>query len=134
MLLKCSRMERPDYRRLAKLLEEMNKEGGFFASILSRNDGLLMASAVAPTSNRDLIAAMSGFLTDTAERVREELSLGALKDISIRCTGGKAVFRKIGSKDEQSLILAALMPRNVRYHNRPLGKAATRIRSLMGYR
>ncbi|MGY5862797.1 MAG: roadblock/LC7 domain-containing protein [Candidatus Thorarchaeota archaeon] len=127
-------MERPDYRQLDNLLEEMNKEGGFFASILSRNDGLLMASAVAPKSNRDLIAAMSGFLTDTAERVREELSLGELKDISIRCNGGKAVFRKIGSKAEQSLILAALMPRKIRYHNRPLGKAATRIRSIMGYR
>jgi hypothetical protein len=32
---------------------------------------------------------------------------------------------------DHGLILAALMPRKVRYHNRALGKAATKIRILL---
>ncbi|MFX0108278.1 MAG: roadblock/LC7 domain-containing protein [Candidatus Hodarchaeota archaeon] len=127
-------MERPDYRALAEILEEMNKEGDFIASILARDDGLLMASAASPTTNREVVAAMSGYVASTVERMRNELSLGQLRDISVRCSQGKAVFRKIASQRKQALILAAIMPRNIRYHSRALGKAATRIRGVLGYR
>ncbi len=127
-------MERPDYRALAEILELTNDEGGFYASILARDDGLLMASAASPTSNREVVAAMSGYVASTVERMRDELSLGELKDISVRCSEGKAVFRKIASHKKQALILAAIMPKAVRYHSRVLGKAATKIRRILGYR
>jgi len=127
-------MERPDYSSLVDILEEMNKDGGFRASILARDDGLLMVSATSPTTNRDVVAAMSGYVADSVERMRNELELGELKDISVRCSEGKAVFRKIGSRGKQSLILAAIMPRNVRYHARAIGKATTMIRKVLGYK
>ncbi len=127
-------MERPDYRALAEILEEMNRDGGFIASILARDDGLLMASAASPTTNREVVAAMSGYVASTVERMRDELSLGELKDISVRCSAGKAVFKKIASHRKQALILAAVMPKAVRYHSRVLGKAATKIRRVLGYR
>ncbi|TXT57551.1 MAG: hypothetical protein BAJATHORv1_10253 [Candidatus Thorarchaeota archaeon] len=127
-------MERPDYRALAEVLEKMNKEGGFIASILARDDGLLLASAASPTTNREVVAAMSGYVADSVERMRNELNLGDLKDIAVRCSMGKAVFKKVSAKGYQPLILAAIMPRNVRYHARPIGKAGTRIRRILGYR
>ncbi|NHI83624.1 MAG: roadblock/LC7 domain-containing protein [Candidatus Thorarchaeota archaeon] len=126
-------MERPNYRALPEILEEMNKEGGFIASILARDDGLLMASAASPTTNREVFAAMSGIVAEPVERMRKELSLGELKDISIRFSEGKAVFRKIAAKGKQSLIIAAVMQRGVRYHSRAIGKATTKIRGVLGY-
>ncbi len=127
-------MSRPDYRALPKILEDMNREGGFIASILARDDGLLMASAAAPTTNREVFAAMSGIVAEPVERMRTELALGELKDISIRFSDGKAVFRKIASKGKQSLIIAAVMQKGIRYHSRALGKATTKIRGVLGYR
>ncbi|MHA1772105.1 MAG: roadblock/LC7 domain-containing protein [Candidatus Thorarchaeota archaeon] len=124
-------MKRPDYAALAGILEKMNQEGGYTASILARDDGLLMASAANPTTNREVVAAMSGYIAATAERMRKELALGELRDISVRCSAGKAVFRKISPAGSQPLILAAIMPNNVRYHSRALGKAATKIRRLL---
>ncbi|MCF2136114.1 MAG: roadblock/LC7 domain-containing protein [Candidatus Thorarchaeota archaeon] len=124
-------MKRPDYAALAGILEDMNQEGGYTASILARDDGLLMASAANPTTNREVVAAMSGYIAATAERMRKELGLGELRDISVRCSAGKAVFRKISPAGSQPLILAAIMPNNVRYHSRALGKAATKIRRLL---
>lgn len=126
-------MSRPDYGELPKILEKMNKEGGFTLSSLVRDDGLSIASAVAPGTDRDVVAAVSGFISDSAERVRKELKLGDIRDISLRCTKGKAVFKKIGTSGKQALILAAVMPRNIRYHARPIGKAATKIKRLLKY-
>ena len=100
----------------------------------TREDGLLVASAVAPTTNGDVVAAMSGIVASTAERMQKELGLGGVRDITIRCTEGKAVFKKIQSGGSESFIIAALMARRVRYHLRPLGKTATKISRLLGYR
>ncbi|MHA2142271.1 MAG: roadblock/LC7 domain-containing protein [Candidatus Thorarchaeota archaeon] len=126
--------ERPDYGALTETLDEMNKEGGFTTSVLARDDGLVMAYAVSPTTNIDVVAAMAGHIADTVERVRNELSLGETRDISVRCSEGKAVFKKISSQGNQALILGAIMPRNVRYHSRAVGKAATKIRKILRYR
>jgi predicted regulator of Ras-like GTPase activity (Roadblock/LC7/MglB family) len=128
--MECVIMQRPDYTALPKILSNMNKEGGFTLSSLVRNDGLSIASAVSTGTDKDVVAAVSSFITDSAERVRKELMLGDIRDISLRCTGGKAVFKKIG-RGSSALILAAVMPKAVRYHSRPIGKAATMIRRLM---
>ena len=127
-------MERPDYRELPKILERMNKEGGYTASVLARGHGLLVASATAPTTNQDIVAAMCGIIADVAERVRKELALGDVRDISLRCTMGKAVFKRVGARGDDVLIIGAIMPHNVRYHSRAIGKATTEIRKLMGYK
>ena len=126
-------MSRPDYGALPKILEQMNKEGGFKLSALVREDGFSIASAVSSGVDRDVVAAVSGFISDSAERVRKELMLGDIREISLRCTHGKAVFKKIWPSGKQALILAAVMPRGVRYHARPIGKAATRIKRLLKY-
>ncbi|MFW9982336.1 MAG: roadblock/LC7 domain-containing protein [Candidatus Thorarchaeota archaeon] len=123
-------MQRPDYTALPKILASMNKDGGFTLSSLVRSDGLSIASAISPGMDKDVVAAVSSFITDSAERVRKELMLGDIRDISLRCTEGKAVFKKIG-RSSGALILAAVMPKGVRYHSRPIGKAATQIRRLM---
>jgi predicted regulator of Ras-like GTPase activity (Roadblock/LC7/MglB family) len=112
----------------------MNKEGGYTASVLARGQGLLVASATAPTTNQDVVAAMTGIIGDVAERVRAELSLGDVRDISLRCKMGKAVFKRVGARGDDVLIIGAIMPKNVRYHSRAIGKATTEIRKLMGYK
>ncbi|TFH09631.1 MAG: hypothetical protein E4H14_04070 [Candidatus Thorarchaeota archaeon] len=127
-------MERPDYRKLPKNLEQMNKEGGYSASVLARGQGLLVASATSPTTNQDVVAAMCGMIADVAERVRKELFLGDVRDISLRCALGKAVFKRVGARGDDVLIIGAIMPKNVRYHSRAIGKATTGIRKLMGYK
>ena len=127
-------MERPDYRQLPKILEQMNKEGGYSASVLARGNGLLIASATSSTTNQDVVAAMCGMIGEVAERVRKELMLGDVRDISLRCAQGKAVFKRVGARGDDVLIIGAIMPRNVRYHSRSIGKATTRIRTMMGYK
>jgi len=127
-------MERPDYRELPKILETMNREGGYIASVLARGNGLLVSSAVTPNTNQDVVAAMCGMVAEVAERVRKELLLGAIRDISIRCTDGKAVFRRVGARGDDVLIIGAIMAKKVRYHARSIGKATTKIRKLMGYK
>lgn len=127
-------MERPDYRELPRILETMNREGGYSASVLARGNGLLVASATTPKTNQDVIAAMCGMIAEVAERVRKELLLGSIRDISLRCVEGKAVFKRVGARNEDVLLIGAIMPKNVRYHARSIGKATTRIRKLMGYR
>ena len=57
-------MSRPDYGALPKILEQMNKEGGFTISSLVRDDGFSIASAVAPGTDRDIVAAVSGFISN----------------------------------------------------------------------
>ncbi|MGV9103241.1 MAG: hypothetical protein ACOC3C_03885, partial [Candidatus Thorarchaeota archaeon] len=94
--------------------------------------GLLIASATAPNFNKNVIAAMSGYVASTVERMREELFLGELNDINVRCTAGKAVFKKVDLRNQDDLVLAAVMPRTVRYHLRPLGKGSTRIKNVLG--
>ncbi len=127
-------MERPDYRELTGILEAMNKEGKYKASVLARDDGFTMAFATSPGTDKDIVAAMSGYITSSVDRVRKELGLGEIRDISVRCSLGKAVFKKISSGKSQPILLAAVMDRNVRYHSRALGKAATRIRRLLSYK
>lgn len=127
-------MRRPDYTKLPEILETMNTEGGYTVSVLARGDGLLVASAAAPNVNRDVVAAMSGIITEVAERVRRDLKLGDVRDISLRCADGKAVFKRVGALGDEVLIIGAMMPRNVRYHSRAIGKASTTIRKLMGYK
>ena len=127
-------MERPNYHELPKILEQMNKEGGYTASVLARGHGLLVASATSPTTNQDVVAAMCGMIADVADRVRKELALGDVRDISLRCSMGKAVFKRVGARGDDVLIIGAIMPKNVRYHARAIGKATTRIRTMMGYK
>ena len=98
-------MRRPDYTKLPAILEQMNKEGGYTVSVLARGDGLLVASAAAPNVNRDVVAAMSGIITEVAERVRSDLKLGDVKDISLRCADGKAVFKRVGALGDEVLII-----------------------------
>ena len=112
----------------------MNTEGGYYASVLARGNGLLVASATAPTTNQDVVAAMCGIIGDVAERVRKELTLGDVRDISLRFAQGKAVFKRVGARGDDILIIGAIMPENVRYHSRAIGKATTRIRDMMGYK
>lgn len=127
-------MERPDYNKLPLILEEMNQEGGYAVSVLARGDGLLVASAASPTANQDLVAAMTGMIAEVAERVRSELKLGEVRDISLRCEEGKAVFKRVGARGDEFLIIGALMPRRIRYHARAIGKASTRVKRLLGYK
>ncbi len=124
-------MKRPDYVLLAEILTEMNMEGGYTASILARADGLLVASAKTPSVDQDIVAAMAGYVSATVERMRDELALGNVHDITVRCSEGKAVFKKVPVTGED-LILAALMPRGIRYHARLLGKTATKIARMFG--
>ncbi len=127
-------MERPDYHKLPIILETMNKDGGYSASVIARGNGLLVTSATSPTTNQDVVAAMCGMIAEVAERVRKELILGEIRDISLRCAEGKAVFKRVGARGDDVLIIGALMNKDVRYHSRAIGKATTQIRKLMGYK
>ncbi len=123
-------MERPDYRSLRETLEAMKNNGGFSALILANHEGILIESVVDPTINRDLVAAMTGYLVNTTERVKKELELGDINDILIRCADGMIAVKTI-STHNGSLLLAALIPRHIRYYTRTVGKAATMIKKLL---
>ncbi|MHA1208518.1 MAG: roadblock/LC7 domain-containing protein [Candidatus Freyarchaeota archaeon] len=93
---------------LTKILENLNSKGGFNASIIAGEDGLVMAEATKEL-DKNVIAAMAGLSHSTAEKVKDQIGLGDVENVIIETNGGVLVFRGI-YLPANKLILAVIMP------------------------
>lgn len=93
---------------LRRILESLNSKGGFHASIIAGEDGLVLAEA-SKELDKDLIAAMAGLSHSTAEKVKDQVGLGDVENVIIETNGGVMVFRGIYLPTNK-LILAVIMP------------------------
>ena len=92
---------------LRKILDSLNSKGGFQASIIAGEDGLVLAEA-SKELDKNLIAAMAGLSHSTAERVKDQIGLGDVENVIIETNGGVMVFRGIYLPTNK-FILAVIM-------------------------
>lgn len=93
---------------LTQILENMNKKGGFSASVISGEDGLVVAEA-SSSGNKQVIAAMASLAHSTAMRVKDQIGLGDLEQVTIETSDGIIVFKSV-EIPKRRFILAAILP------------------------
>ncbi|MEM3526240.1 MAG: roadblock/LC7 domain-containing protein [Candidatus Jordarchaeaceae archaeon] len=93
---------------LRKILDNLNSKGGFQASIIAGEDGLVLAES-SKELDKNIIAAMAGLSHSTAEKVKDQIGLGDVENVIIETNGGVMVFRGIYLPTNK-LILAVVMP------------------------
>jgi predicted regulator of Ras-like GTPase activity (Roadblock/LC7/MglB family) len=113
---------------LTKILEDLNSSGRVKASIIATDEGFVIASAVRRGVDEKVAAAMGSFVHNAADRAREELTLGTIRDITIRCENGILVCKSTQLQDGKYVILAALVPRNTRFFLRGINNALREIK------
>ena len=116
---------------LTEILEELNNTGRVKASIVATDEGFVIASAVSRGVDEKVAAAMGSFVFNTADRARDELNLGVIRDITIRCENGILVCKSAMLEDNRPVVLAALVPRNTRFYIRPVNNALRKIREVL---
>lgn len=115
---------------LQKILERITKEGSLKACVVSSIEGFVVASAESPEIDKKIAAAIASFAFSAAKRTKSELGLGDLRDVLIRCTEGKVVFKAVEVSSNESFILSAIIPPSTRYYNRIINMAAKEIKNL----
>jgi predicted regulator of Ras-like GTPase activity (Roadblock/LC7/MglB family) len=116
---------------LTKTLEELNRTGRVKASIVATDEGFVIASAVSRGVDEKVAAAMGSFVFNTADRARDELKLGIIRDITIRCENGTLVCKSALLEDNRPVVLAALVQRNTRFYIRAVNNALRKIREVL---
>ncbi|HMF33070.1 MAG TPA: hypothetical protein VKK79_16720, partial [Candidatus Lokiarchaeia archaeon] len=61
--------------QLQQILEEINGRGKFRASLFVTAEGLVLASALNPSINEKIVAAMGSLLAEAAEKAKQEMDL-----------------------------------------------------------
>jgi predicted regulator of Ras-like GTPase activity (Roadblock/LC7/MglB family) len=116
---------------LTDILKELNKTGRVKASIVATDEGFVIASAVSRGVDEKVAAAMGSFVFNTADRAKDELKLGMIRDITIRCEKGSLVCKSTLLEDGRPVVLAALIPRNTRFYIRQINKTLRKIREVL---
>ncbi len=116
---------------LTNILKELNKSGRVKASIVATDEGFVIASAVSRGVDEKVAAAMGSFVHNAADRAKDELALGNIRDITIRCEQGNLVCKSLLMEDERPIILAALVPREKRFFLRAVNNALRKIREAL---
>ncbi|NHI91360.1 MAG: roadblock/LC7 domain-containing protein [Candidatus Lokiarchaeota archaeon] len=82
---------------LASLLEEFKDTTGIQASaIVSRKDGLVMASSLAKGIDEDTVAANAARILFLGEETSKDLSIGGLTQILLKYNGGQVALAGAG--------------------------------------
>ncbi|MFX0169915.1 MAG: roadblock/LC7 domain-containing protein [Candidatus Hodarchaeota archaeon] len=116
---------------LTRTLEKLNKTGRVKASIIADDEGFVIASAVQPGVDEKVAAAMGSIVHDAADRAKDELALGAIRDITIRCDDGTLVCKSTLLQDGRPVVLAALIPRETRFFIRAVNNALREISAIL---
>ena len=82
---------------LASLLQEFKESTGIQASaIVSRKDGLVMASSLAKGIDEDTVAANAARILFLGEETSNDLSIGGLTQILLKYNGGQVALAGAG--------------------------------------
>ncbi len=100
-----------------QILDQMNSDGHFNASVLASQDGLAVASAPTPSPyDADTVAAMVALVKDFIVQTQTRLGMADVDEVSM-VVGDKSrlVCRYFNTSDKQPLVLAVLTPPNATY-------------------
>ncbi len=112
---------------LTTILRELNDTGRVKASVVATDEGFVIASAVRRGVDEKVGAAMGSFVHNAAERARDELALGTIRDVTVRCQDGILVCKATELADGRSVILAALVPPTTRFYTRSVNHALRKV-------
>ena len=83
---------------MRKILEDLNKEVGFKGSMVITPDGFMVASALGPDLEEDLVAAIiSSVLVSVKKALGQMNAPDELKSCVLNATGGKIMFYDVGN-------------------------------------
>lgn len=115
---------------LAKLLIEMNEQGGFPISVLTDRQGFPIASAAGPGYSPDTQSAVVAMVQKTATQVRDQLGMAQTDEISLFDTSGQRLVCRPMSINGHDMILAVLVPDKDKSYRRLTNQAVNTIRRM----
>jgi len=68
------------------------------ASALVSAEGLLIASAMPPHVDAEVVGAMSAAMVGMGDRIGDELDRGDLVQVFVRCKGGSVILIRVGDE------------------------------------
>ncbi|MCI0474742.1 MAG: roadblock/LC7 domain-containing protein [Anaerolineales bacterium] len=99
-----------------EILQRMNKEGFFVASVLASEDGLPIASAPTPSPyDADTIAAMVALVKDFIKQTQTRLGLAEVDEVSIFVNDRSRLICRYFDAGAQPFVLTILAPPNQSY-------------------
>ncbi len=104
-------MERPVKKQHAfeKILQEMNRAGGFRAAVLSTTEGLPLASSPADYED-EMAAAIVALLNKAARQAHRQLNLAQVDELSLVSDDRTRLACRYFSAGGQEMVLAVLAP------------------------
>ena len=114
--------------KLATLLADLNKEGGFPIAILTDRQGFPIASAAAPGQDPQSQAAVVALIQKTASQARDQLGMAQTDEISVFDTSGQRLVCRPFRVDGQDMILAVMVPKRDQSYRRLTNKAVDAVR------
>lgn len=115
---------------LARLLAEMNQQGGFSIAVLTDRHGLPIASAAAPGQNPDIQSAVVAMVQKAAAQASDQLGLAQTDEISLYDTKGQRLVCRPLSINGHDMILAVLVPDRNKSYRRLTNQAVSAIRQM----
>lgn len=119
-----------DSSDMSVVLDQMNREAGFPASIITGVNGLLVASSVSEGDNPEKQSAVVAKLLETGNLVQAQLSLGHADELSFHAEDGRRLVCRPFSLNEHTLILAVVVPRRDQAYRRATNRTISILRNL----
>ncbi len=113
---------------MAKLLADMNEQGGFPIAIVTDRHGFPIASAAAPDQDTDLQSAVVALIQKTAAQVQNQLGMAQTDEISLFDTEGQRLVCRPFCASEHNLILAVLVQDKHQTYRRLTNQVVNTIR------
>lgn len=110
---------------LVDILNEMHEKGNFQLSVLATQDGLPVATAP-KKHNSDLAAALVALIRKVSVQAKDQLYMGMIDEMTIRDENKKRLVCRLVALNNETLILAAIVPPNHCYRQ-VTNRAITRI-------
>lgn len=112
---------------LAKLLANMNEEGGFPVAVLTDRHGFPIASAAGPGQDPEMKSAVVALIQKTATQVSSQLGMAQTDEISLFDTEGRRLVCRPFNANGHDMILAILVPDKNQSYRRLTNQAVTAI-------
>jgi predicted regulator of Ras-like GTPase activity (Roadblock/LC7/MglB family) len=113
---------------LARLLAEMNQQGGFPIAVITDRHGFPIASAAASGQDPDTQAAVVALVQKTAAQVQRQLGFAPTDEITLFDAGGRRLVCRPFKANEHDLILAVIVPDRSQNYRRLTNKAVNAIK------
>ncbi|TXT63637.1 MAG: hypothetical protein BAJALOKI1v1_690008 [Promethearchaeota archaeon] len=94
--------------KIERVLQELNENGNFKASLFSTPAGLLLASQKTEEVDEKTLAAMGSLLTDAAFKAQDEMGLSPLDTLRIRYIDDLIIMKNIILSEDAHFLLAII--------------------------